>query len=606
MNRIHKISIKLFLTYVVACLIPILLTSVYLTNNLAAFTKENTRLLSVTANEQLQKNLLDVAENVENIFKTLTSDPDLTNYLTMQHESDYEALNGFTKFLNRRISSLISDKYKILIYSDNNTIGISRMTNNSIDDFYRLYGDGADTLPQSSIHACIINSNQRSQPTICFYKVFTISKEKPIIYTIEIPATVLIPYSSPTEADASKICLFDAKGTILASSRKDDVFSSFSFLAFDDVSSMKDLSKLDVTTLDGVKYCVFFNNLANGIISNRSFTPEWYLLFLVPYSNLQENLDSMTTNSLLIIFVCIALSLLLATVLAKDITRRIIFLSKKTKDVLNGEFEIMQPVKSQDELGSLESDMYEMVIYLKNMLIGMSTANKLLMEEQLISQRLKQEKITAELLALRRQINPHFLFNTLESIRMNLVLKDDMDTANIIWMFSKSYRTLFETEQHNYKLNDELILVNNYIQVQKYRLGDKFDYHVDMDTALGDLTIPKLVLQPLVENALYHGVEGKCKKSDVTVTISTSNEKLEIVVLDNGAGIEKTRLEDIKKALSDKTYMADEFLALRNIQTRVELISRGNCSLSIESQQGIGTAASLTLPLVWEHDSNCE
>ena len=597
---------KLFLTYVVACLIPILLTSIYLTTNLANFTKENTRLLSVSSDELLKKNILNVTENIENILNTIISENDLTNYLTTQQTSDYDALMSYIKSIDKRINSLISGKYKILIYSDNSTIGISRMTNNTIADFYGLFSGKVNTISDTPIHTGIINRNLRSELTLCFYKFLTLSNDKTIIYTVEIPVSILVPYSESPAANTAAIYLFDEQELVLASSRKEDVFSSFSTLKFDDMTSIEKLSKSEIVKLDGVKYGVFFGNISNNTISSRSFKPSWNLLYLVPYSNLQANLNMMLANSLLIIIICVLLSLIMASLMAKDITRRIIMLSGKTKDVLNGDFEIMSPVESKDELGSLEADIYEMVIYLKNMLTGITAANQSLMEEKLITQRLQQEKITAELLALRSQINPHFLFNTLETIRMNLVLKDDMDTANIIWMFSQSYRTMFKTEQDNYTLNDELKLVYNYVQVQNYRLDDKLTYHIFMDPALGDLIVPKLLLQPLVENSIYHGVEELCRRSDVTVTITASEDELTIVVTDNGAGIEETRLADIRRALSDKSYLPKEFLALRNIQTRIQLISRWNCSMSIESEYGIGTTVHLTLPLIWKNDSNSE
>ncbi len=218
MAKIYKTSTKILLTYIVSCLIPILITTVHLTVNLVGFTKQNTILLSSTNTNQIQLSILNVLDDAHKILNNLVADQELTKYLTTDFNSDYDAFIGYTNLLERRIRTLISNQYQILIYTNNPSIGISRMTNNSMKDFYKCYGAEAE-MDSSEIISMPVLSTYLSEQRIGFYKVLTDlnSTDNKIIYSVEVPVKTLLKARENSDTEVETIFLFDKSGTVLAS-----------------------------------------------------------------------------------------------------------------------------------------------------------------------------------------------------------------------------------------------------------------------------------------------------------------------------------------------------------------------------------------------------
>ena len=209
--------------------------------------------------------------------------------------------------------------------------------------------------------------------------------------------------------------------------------------------------------------------------------------------------------------------------------------------------------------------------------------------EKLMQDEKEQEALTRvyELKALTSQINPHFLYNTLDTIIWMAEFQDHKKVVDITKALSNYFRLSLNAGEEIVTLRQELEHVRQYLFIQKERYGDKLEYHIDELDGIPELTLPKIVLQPLVENAIYHGIKESERPGEITVTVSKRDAFVDICIADNGVGFEQNTTS--KKELGG--------VGLRNIQERLTLFFGESFSMEIQSEQNVYTKVYLHLPL---------
>ncbi|MEG1515506.1 MAG: sensor histidine kinase [Clostridia bacterium] len=216
---------------------------------------------------------------------------------------------------------------------------------------------------------------------------------------------------------------------------------------------------------------------------------------------------------------------------------------------------------------------------------------------------LEMLKKEAELNALQSQINPHFLYNTLDSIRGQLVAEGMTDAADILEALSKLFRYSINPKTVYNTLEQELDNIDNYMRILHYRFGDRiaFSHVIEGDVAfVMNCEMPKLTLQPIVENAVQHGMEHREEDGRIVVRAAISEKGLHICVEDNGAGIAPERLDELNKKLSEgapiqKTQGSG--IALINVNERIRMLYGEYYGLYVYSDEGIGTEVHIWLPV---------
>ena len=209
--------------------------------------------------------------------------------------------------------------------------------------------------------------------------------------------------------------------------------------------------------------------------------------------------------------------------------------------------------------------------------------------EKLMQDEKEQEALTRvyELKALTSQINPHFLYNTLDTIIWMAEFQDHKKVVEITKALSNYFRLSLNAGEEIVSLRQELEHVRQYLFIQKERYGDKLEYYIDELDGIPELTLPKIVLQPLVENAIYHGIKESERPGKITVTVSKRDAFVDICIADNGVGIEQNTTS--KKELGG--------VGLRNIQERLTLFFGESFSMEIQSEKNVYTKVYLHLPL---------
>ncbi|SFN96283.1 two-component system, sensor histidine kinase YesM [Anaerocolumna aminovalerica] len=222
----------------------------------------------------------------------------------------------------------------------------------------------------------------------------------------------------------------------------------------------------------------------------------------------------------------------------------------------------------------------------------------------------KLSKKQAEYLALQNQINPHFLYNTLEGIRSEALCAGMDGVANMTEALGTFFRYTISNVDHLVTLEDELYNIQNYYMIQQYRFGDRLNVSVEYEEEEKDvlmLLLPKLTLQPIVENSIYHGIERKIGKGNLRIKIQSTTDRLIIVISDDGLGIEKEQLDLLNKKLRS-TYLEDVTqlkgkqggIAIVNVNNRIKLLFGDEYGIYITSTIHVGTDVTITLPKVKE------
>lgn len=304
----------------------------------------------------------------------------------------------------------------------------------------------------------------------------------------------------------------------------------------------------------------------------------WRIFSVIPFDVISGDIQALRLIALLAILISAFLIYLGTVFVSRMITRPI--------DIFTGSMSgnTLKTIDFTSDIHEFESlrDRY-------NMMIG---------EIQELIERIKQEqkiKRKAELDVLQAQIKPHFLYNTLGSVNALIMGKENDKAYNLIEALGTFYRISLSKGREVITLKEEIDVVKNYLTIQQIRYEDMFSVRYDIDDTLLECTILKLVLQPLVENALYHGIKLKGEPGVITITARKYAENMELIVEDDGLGM---RQPDIDRLLTaHENPDGTESFGLAGTIRRLQIFYSYHDILSIRSQRGKGTAIIIHIPL---------
>lgn len=218
----------------------------------------------------------------------------------------------------------------------------------------------------------------------------------------------------------------------------------------------------------------------------------------------------------------------------------------------------------------------------------------------------------AQILALQNQINPHFLYNTLETIRSEAIMNGAANAGTMAEALAMFFRYTISNLNYLVQIADELENIQNYFTIQHYRFGNKVSIQMIYDKEdenILRLYIPKLIMQPIVENAIYHGIEQKLGAGQVTIAISYTKQNLDIMISDDGIGIKENELSEMNQRLwsDNENYGYGQSkksggIAIRNVNQRIKLLFGEGFGIWLNSIYGIGTDVHIKLPVLLTPD----
>lgn len=306
-----------------------------------------------------------------------------------------------------------------------------------------------------------------------------------------------------------------------------------------------------------------------------------------------ENIKRILWTCVMILGVAVILPGILIHFFTDYFTGRVNTLREEMHKASTEDYDIIPIFRGQDELSEAFADLQTMVQMIKEKDAKMYQA--MINEKELLN-----EQQVMEFKMLASQINPHFLYNTLESIRMKAFTAGDREVATAIKLLGKSMRYVLENTGTVFTtLDKELDYIETYITIQKLRFGDRVNYSLQVQEKLelGEYRILPLLLQPIVENAILHGLEDKEGSGQISVCVSADEENLHIIIRDNGKGMTEEELEQVRKKLQAENPELKASIGLYNINERIKLCYGKEHGIRIESVLSKGTDIFIDLPL---------
>lgn len=330
------------------------------------------------------------------------------------------------------------------------------------------------------------------------------------------------------------------------------------------------------------------NLLTVETLSNTTYCNDLMLLSLEPYNVILNSVANTMRRTLTIAAAGAAMAVAAIFAFSLYFSRRVAQFRAEMEKAARGERALATTIGGGDEI----ADLYT---YLNSMIHDMDTLTASVYENKLEQERARSRQREAEFKMLASQINPHFLFNTLESIRMKARACGDAEVADMVKMLAKLMRHSIEVRDSLVPVKDELSLTEYYLKLQHYRFGDAVQFTVTAEPGCERLFILPLLVQPLVENAFVHGLKERRMGERITVHAKAGETALTITVTDNGVGMTPAALDALRQSLAAEDFDRSH-IGVANVHHRIRMFYGAGWGLTVDSEPGQGTTATLCLP----------
>ncbi|WP_338533655.1 sensor histidine kinase [Paenibacillus peoriae] len=377
-------------------------------------------------------------------------------------------------------------------------------------------------------------------------------------------------FSNLKSYDNSQIFLLDSKGLVLSSTERELVGKKLDNAeCIQEVFSTKEGFLETIINVD--KKVAFYYTIEE---------PDWKLVQIIPEKSFSTLRRTINLILFIAILLCLFFGMLFSFVQHKYLLKPLQLLRREMMKLKSGNFNIVLEVHSKDEIGDISNGFLRMVYQLKD------TINEVYVG------RIKQRE--AEIKALEAQINPHFLYNTLDSIHWLALKQKNYDVSEQIEALAELFRHVLNKGEPFITIRQEVSFLENYMLIQKQKYGQRIKLRIDVDHALMDYKMPKLVLQPLVENAIVHGLEQVIDGGIIEVSIARVEQGIRLIVNDNGLGTDQTKIHQM---MTQEEELKNVF-ALKNIDDRIKISYGQGYGLCFTSKYGIGTKVEVNIPLI--------
>lgn len=571
-NKLNDFSIKkkLIIVYVFCVLVPLIITDSIILGIVIGDEKKTRRHDMENIAKAVQYNVSSEIEMASKLAKSIYTSKYIDEFLNYPYESELDYVTNYQDFFKDTLLGVGASQYnfKIKMYADNPTIvngsEFQRIDQILDKEWYRYM---TDNKLERGIYFEYDENDELASSTkrkIIFFQRMNFYRDSQNVLVIELDYRNMIHMLEEMNYDYT-IYICDGKQIVLSNGRNGEIGKAF--------ASVENLEHIDYTE-DMETYGRQLNVCVIGgksiVIAMLQHFP---LILLLVLSN-------------------ILLPFCMVYMINYSFTARLKELSEAFDKVDDEHLEQIANSKGKDEIGSLMRN-YNKMAERVNSLIQIVYKNYI-KEQQMVVARQK-----AELLALHSQINPHFLFNALESIRMHSIIKKEIETADMVEKLAIMQRQYVEWQEDNISIEREMEFVEAYLSLQKYRFGDRLSYRLDVEDACRKLTIPKLTIVTFVENACVHGIESKVTAGWIFVRVYMENKNLCLEVEDTGNGmVEEKRIEILRKMREADIDMLKSKgrIGMVNACLRLKMMTEDNVFFDLDSEEGIGSMIQIQIP----------
>ena len=502
----------------------------------------------------------------------INADPDM-QALSDRNYTTLERFTEDTRMGDRKLHTLNqyrSDIFGIYVLMDNGIRLKSRYfpwdeSNFLQSDLYKRAHTNYYTVWTTSINRSLAVRNVgQSVIALCAQLRSTVTDRPRGVAVIEIQRYWL-EQALRMQADAGVLLLLNEQNELIASGQPD--LSEQNVHAFLEVTGKAAIGREPV--LIDQPDCVF--------ICQRLEQSNWVVAGIIQKPYLNQSARIITLAILVVAVLFLIVSLPISRKAVSYELRPITHLAAGIRRLEKGGFDITLPVERHDEVGKLTVSFNTMTVRL-HMLVEQNAE--------------KQERLhKAEFRALQAQIKPHFLYNTLDSISGLARMGRTAETVRLVDALTVFFKTSLSDGRDIITLEEEMKHTESYLAIQKIRYADIFSYQINMVPGVAGCAVPKLILQPLVENALYHGMKPCLHRCLLQINVLDYGESISIEIVDNGIGMPASQLAALRARLASGKPVPSEGYGVWNVDERIRAMMGETYGLCFESEPGFGTAA---------------
>ncbi|WYP28103.1 sensor histidine kinase [Alkalihalobacillus sp. FSL W8-0930] len=582
MNHL-KLREKLMLTFIVVVLIPITLVGVLLTQELRSIALDDMMEQSKSNSERVKERTYELLKIPTFISNSLELDRELEELVTTNYTSTFDVFSRYYQYQNFQSYLYTQREIKsVRFYYDNPTL-INNWEFIPVDQKIR------NEEWYQQVEADVGYNRWRLLPDETNNEQIFLSLVKRINFIEDQTFGVVVITIEPSQLDAilkqESLLTFltDEEGQVISSNQPE--YKGVSLTEQVDRELLWSPGTYELS-LNGEPAQVTVD-LLNPMMSQSDLS----IVTVTLNNQVIKRANRLGLTGIFITCIGVTLAVILITIFSKMLSNRLSNLSRKIERVAAGDLTTKVNIDGTDEIGQLSNQFNEMVDNLRGMIDQVIETNR--QKNQI---EVNQNEMKFKMLA--SQINPHFLFNTLESIRMKAHIEGEKEIANVVKQLGQIIRKSLDTQGKPVPLKDEMELVRTYLDIQTFRYGDRLNYQLNIAPDTKEMLIQPLTIQPIVENAVYHGLEAKDTGGEVIISSYLEHNRVILSVLDNGVGITDERLKQIDAMLEEKETNGQNRIGLRNVHQRLKLMYGADAGLNISSQEGKGTHIQFSIP--WE------
>ena len=573
MNRKKTILFEMTISFILVIFFTSTILGIYTFNNLGKYINSQIKFYQEQNIKQVYEKLDSYTESIDSVERILTG-------IAIEHEL-FQKGTGSRNSINN----------EIYLQSIDDMLRVIRRTSTCINNIFMVCDKGnytssnyfdSDMLIEKSWYKEALIEEKNTVTTIPHNADYqSIYGDGPVVISVvkkvispkdakTIIGVIMLDIDYSTLVNELKSSEFDDKNLILLRNEDNGMIANSYSLDFSKAEEYRGKMELTKKSISTYKY------------ETKKYG--WKVEVIVSKASLYSKFGSVLNTFVLIVIITVVFSIVLSYILAKKITKPINQLVLIMQDLSKGDFNARVDEVENRDIQVLSDGFNKMSYHIKQLMDNLRKKD--------------YESANARFLALQAQINPHFLYNTLETIRSIAIRNQVESIADMAKSMADIFRYSVDSTKEEVILKDELKHVKNYINIQKIRYKERLNVEFNIDESLLNYKIIKLVIQPLVENAIYHGIDMKKEAGKLCIECSKFEDKVLISVSDNGIGIKKQDLEELRKNLENSIdRKINKSIGLINVNSRLKLYYGENCSLSIESDYDIGTKVYFKIPI---------
>ncbi len=577
-----KFQKKLIWTYIIVGLVPMLIVGTILTRGMKNMAVEQAMKEANVNTDRLQSRINEVLLKLTDVSDRLYSNTELKHILVTRYDSRWDIVREYFDFTAIRDMKRSYPEIKsIEIYSDNYSLidnwEIRKISPEiSSSDWYKKAQKKNGEVIWQYIYNDIAESN-----TLCLTRLI---KD-------EFNANIGIMVIAIENSYIQRMLRNEPYDTIITVDQGTVIFSKSALLIGKNIKNIG--LELENGSAGNKLKELEYNGLPSKVITN-AFVPKSSnnvirIYSVLPIKSIVSKANEISLVGIIVIGISFIISTILLVVFSKLFGDRIKRLRSEMHKVAEGNFEIDVDVKGKDEFGELYQDLFTVIKNIEQLIYEAY-------EERLLNEQIKNKQKEIEFKMLANQINPHFIYNALESIRMKAHTEGQTEIVMVVRALSRILRRNLEVTNSLVSLDYELDLVKSYLEMQKFRFEDRISYSIDVLIDISDVMVLPLLLQPIVENALVHGLEAKRGQGNINITIKEDGDLLAITVADNGMGMKEEKLREMDEILNEDPDKESTSIGLKNVNSRIKLKYGGMFGLKVTSKYRQGTSVTINLP----------